>query len=170
MAFIVFNVLKYYLPNFLDHKDLASLSAVNKRFRSFQSLVSADCRKNSNEALCCACNGGHQHLAVWLINVKGAHRFNLALRCACKGGHQDLAVWLINDKGAKDFDWALKGACLGGHQELAKWLINDKGANDALNCACLGGHQDLAEWLINEKGAPASIGLSGVHVAVVTRI
>ena len=71
--------MKKYIVLSLDPRDIAQLSAVSKRFLCLQDLVHSDYKKGADMALEQACLEGHQALAEWLIDVKGATYINEAL-------------------------------------------------------------------------------------------
>lgn len=158
MQTIPFDVLKKYLPKYLDPRDLSRLNATCQKFRVFKDFVDPNYTSKPTSNQACpfyqACFEGHQDLVGWMIDVLRIDVHG-GLRSACLGGHQDFVKWLMNVKGATCVFNGIEGACFGGHQDLAEWLIDVKKAdvNDALRSACSGGHQDLAEWLIDVKGA-----------------
>jgi hypothetical protein len=77
----------------------------------------------ADEASAClpgACGGGHDKLAVHLMN-KGAKNVSLALLSACDANHLPLVTMLIY-RGVQHLNLALEIACQNGHVQLARYL------------------------------------------------
>jgi pentatricopeptide repeat protein len=113
-----------------------------------------------NDGLAGACRGGHEELALLMIQEMESAgivpNLDWHLSEACRGGQKKLALLIIrkaeSSEAIVDFDGGLLEACENNHKELALLMI-EKGATRiqwGLEVACGEGHMELALLLIHK--------------------